>query len=93
MLKTIDGITYNTATAREVAHFSDGRPLGDPLHVFDTLYRSNVGWFVHRRRGGEESIIPFTPQEAQGWLKEKNFIGALAQHFGQRVKRTPASVL
>ena len=47
---TIDGITLNTALATEVAHFSNGRQRGDPLHASETLYRQKAAWFLRRRR-------------------------------------------
>ena len=34
-----------------------------------------------------------TAREAQAWLEQKCLYGALALHFGQRVKRQAASVL
>ena len=43
MQQTIDGKSYNTATAFEIATFSDGRRRGDPLHVSDVLYRGPGG--------------------------------------------------
>ena len=64
MQSTIDGIEYNTAsgTSFEIAHFTDGRQRGDPLHVFEVLYRTGQSWFLHRRRGGVETIVPLTPK-------------------------------
>ncbi len=93
MERMIDGISYNTAIATEVAHFGDGRERSDPLHCFEVLYRQGPAWFLVRRRNGKEEIVPMMATEACTWLKQKNFICALAQHFGERVKRTPATVL
>ena len=93
MLKTIDGITLNTALATEVAHFSNGRERGDPLHVSETLYRQKQTWFLRRRARGREDLIPIMADKAQRWLREKNFIGCLAAHFGERVRRPQVSSL
>jgi hypothetical protein len=93
MLKTIDGITFNTALATEVAHFGDGRERSDPRHVFEMLYRQGPHWFLVRRRDRKEDLIPIIPDQACTWLRQKNFIGQVALHFGERVKRTPATVL
>jgi hypothetical protein len=92
-ITTPDGTHLNTALATEVAHFSDGRERSDPLHVFEVLYRQRQTWFLRRRRDGKEELIPIMPDQACTWLRQKHFIGALARHFGERVKRTPASAL
>ncbi len=64
MERTIDGITLNTALATEVAHFSDGRPRGDAAHVFEILYRQGQTWFLRRRRGSKEELIPIMADQA-----------------------------
>lgn len=92
-LTTADGTTLNTALADEVASFSDGRERSDPAHVFEVLYRQKQHWFIRRRRDGKDELIPFTADQACTWMRQKNFINALGQHFGERVTRTPVSVL
>jgi hypothetical protein len=94
MQRIIDDTTYNTATALDVATFTDGRQRSDPLHVVETLYRGPKGaWFINRRQGGGAgTIVPQTPAQAQNWLSLKRFDGALARWFGDRVKK-PAAAL
>ena len=91
MESTTDGTTYRTETAFEIATFGDGRQRSDPLHVFETLYRGPKGaWFIHRRQGGVETILPLTPKESQAWLGQKNLLGQLARWFGEPVRKTRA---
>ena len=59
MQATIDDVSYNTALSHEIAHFSDGRQRGDPLHTFEVLYRTGSAWFLRRRRDGCENYRAF----------------------------------
>ena len=81
------------ATAREIATFSSGHSKDDPSPIGETLYVRKGVWFLSRRQGGAEQIVPMTAREAQAWLEQKCLYGALALHFGQRVKGQAASVL
>ena len=95
-ITTPDGTRLNTALATEVATFSDGRERKDPLHVFEVLYRQGQVWFLVRQRARidpKKELIPITADQACTWLREKAFLGPLAQHFGERVKWTPATML
>ena len=89
MQVTIDDVTYNTALSHEIAHFSDGRQRGDPLHTFEVLYRTGSAWFLRRRRDGCESIVPLTPEQTRAWCEQKRFDWVLARWFGHPVKRVP----
>ena len=87
MQATINDVAHNTATAFEIAHFTDGRQKDDPMHVSERLYRQHGGWFLRRRQRGREAIVPMTPDDACKWLREKRFDGALVTWFGEKVER------
>jgi predicted transcriptional regulator len=86
--RIIDGKTYNTETATQIA----GSEGGDgPYARGRYLYQTRFGAFFlysYREGGGEddyENIEPFTPEEARGWLEknESYRVDVIESLFGQ----------
>jgi hypothetical protein len=71
--RIIDGKTYNTETATEIAAWTES-PDEYPLTIGERLYRNRYGaFFIHGYQtdgpdGPEEDITPLTPEEAKAWL-------------------------
>jgi len=85
MKKIINGLLYNTETAKLVGTWDNGYNPGDFNYCEESLYRKRTGeYFVygyggamskyakwHGNSGGEgEEIRPYTAQEAKEWAEE-----------------------
>jgi len=100
MKKIIEGVRYNTETAKEVFHWEQGIP-GDFNYRSKTLYRTQKGsWFIHHVGGantdmavsvwdnsfsGSEDIEPIEEVEAFEFLQKYEGIDALEKYFGDKI--------
>jgi hypothetical protein len=86
--RIIDGKTYNTETATQIAGHSD---YGGPYETGEYLYQTRFGaYFAYSYLDGAaeddyEKIVPLTPQQAQEWLEknESSNVELIEQLFGQ----------
>ena len=70
--RIIDGRTYNTETATEIADWADDVGI---YELYLCLYKTRFGAFFEygRKSGGEddgETIRPLTPEDARTWLEQ-----------------------
>lgn len=94
----INGKMYNTDTAAHVASHSNGCDCSDLQYVEEKLYIKKTGeWFLYGKGGagskysvargkwwrGGSRIIPYTTEEAMGWLAENNFVDEYIKYFGE----------
>jgi hypothetical protein len=82
MKEIVNGITYDTETAKALAIFSNGQPMGSSLHFREMLYITDNGeYFIHgsgglmtcyakQYNGSGEEIIPLTEGQAKEWTKQ-----------------------
>jgi predicted HicB family RNase H-like nuclease len=76
--RIIDGKTYNTETATQIAGFSQDP---GPYEVGDYLYQTRFGaFFAYSYLAGAdeddfEKIEPLTPEEARAWLEKNHSYG------------------
>ena len=69
MKKIINYKKYDTETARVVGSWSYGNP-GDFRYQVETLYCKKTGeYFFYEKYVVDESIEPYTKEEADAWLK------------------------
>ena len=66
MKEVINGKTYNTETAKEIARWDNGLPYDHFCYRSEALYRKRTGEYFLANSG----IIRLTPEEAQDWLCE-----------------------
>ena len=67
MKKVLKGKVYCTETAKEVARIENGCMLYRRIRV---LFRKKTGeYFVYEKYLADESIEPYTKEEADAWLK------------------------
>lgn len=87
MKRIIDGKTYNTETATQVAKapWDENEP-----GQYDLLYQTRHGAFF-RNYGGEtphgdpfDVLRPLRPDEAQKWLESYNLVDELEKLFGEQ---------
>ena len=99
MKKIINGIKYNTETAKEVGFYDNGLGYGDFHHVEETLYRKRNGKFFLYGHGGPASkycvsvgtnewsggsdLIPLTEDEAKEWGEEHMSVEEYEDVFGE----------
>ena len=97
MKKIVNGLVYNTETAKEIVSWSNNLSGGDFNHCRESLYRTKNGrWFLCGSGGpmskysvscgsnsccGGSDIEVITEVEAQEWLENKDEIAALEQYF------------
>ncbi len=73
MLKEIDGVVYDTASATTDKKFTHGVP-GDPDGYEETLYITNDGRYFIYTNGGKnskypkEDITPISRDEVKSWM-------------------------
>jgi HicB family len=88
--RIIDGKTYNTETATQIAGWDDD-DYNSPFSSGDYLYQNRFGAFFQFKyldtgdEDGYETIVPFTPEQAREWLEKKvSWKPELIEaHFGQ----------
>ena len=99
MKKIINGSSYNTETAKQLATWDNSSDYGDMSHYSESLYRTRSGkFFMHGEGGamskysescgnnswgGGEQIIPLTPTAAAEWAEEKLDGDDYAKIFGE----------
>ena len=84
MKKIINGVEYDTETAKKIGCYSNGSP-DEFCYLCETLYQNETGEFFLHGDGNygskysvkyeygwrtERKIIPMTSEEAQQWVKE-----------------------
>lgn len=83
MKKIINGLVYDTNTAKEIGEWSNGYAVSDFKHIRETLYKKRTGeYFLYGRGGpmskyametgsnswsGGEKIIPLEYERARKW--------------------------
>ena len=98
MKKIINGKAYDTATAKEVASWSDGTSFRDFHHIEEKLYQKRTGEFFLFGEGGPMSkyaesagqnqwtggskIIPLTWEAAREWAEEHLTADEYEEIFG-----------
>ena len=101
MKRIIDGKSYNTETAQEIATWSNHYGCNDFKHCEESLYRTKKGaWFVAgeggamskyavqygNAYGGGSCLEPITEGEAREWLESKDFVAELEEHFADSIE-------
>lgn len=78
MRATINGIRYDTETARQLAQYVMGKPHGDAPWLVQTLYQTprSGALFIHAEGTAmvactPERIIPRTVDEANAWARNR----------------------
>ena len=98
MKKVINGVLYNTETAKRIGSWDNGHYTTDFAYCSEDLYRSRSGrYFLHGDGGansrygkrigndliGGEDIIPMALAEAVKWAEEHLDGDAYAAAFGE----------
>src|SRR5882762_7814995 len=86
--RIIDGKTYNTETATQIAGWGGG---DGPYEQGDYLYQTRFGAFFRYSyvdgadENDYEKIEPLTPEEARAWLEKNHSYGPdlIEKLFGQ----------
>ncbi len=88
MEKRLNGVTYNTNTATQLAK-ADMRHAGDLYWYVERLYRTKAGAFFLVGIGGEltrwnddAGLVPLEPEAVEYWLK-KHGIDPEGVHNGE----------
>lgn len=96
MKTTINRLTYNTETAKEIANAYSSLPTSDFAHWEKTLYLTSKGaFFIYGWGGpmtefaeacgnsttGGHRIIPVTVEEALEWCEIYELEDAIQEHF------------
>lgn len=97
MKRVIDGKTYSTETATEVAHWTNGAFLTDFVYFEETLYRTKRGKFFLHGQGHCKSkyaehvagittwgdaLKPISDRCARKWLEKRGETNAISIFFG-----------
>ena len=99
MRKIIDGKSYNTETATELAHYESGESRRDFRYIWEALYRTRKGaYFVAGEGGpmtcyarscsdnttcGGEGIRVLTEAEAKEWMERHGSADQYVAAFGE----------
>lgn len=68
MKKVINGLLYNTDTAKEIGSIDNGSVFN---HKLEKLYRKRTGeYFLYEKNNRYELITPLEPDEAKSWIDE-----------------------
>ena len=102
MKRIIDGKTYNTETATQVAEYERGGPVNDFGWYEESLYRTKNGrWFLAGRGGpmsgyaqsvgqnqwgGGKGLRTLTTGEAIAWLERHEETAAIEEHFADQIE-------
>lgn len=97
MRKTINGLTYDTDAAVQIAEYSWGQNTSDFRYFEEKLYVTSKGaYFLHGSGGASspyaetlsantwgwgEKIVPMTEQEAFDWCQERDQQDTIEAHF------------
>jgi hypothetical protein len=101
MKKTVNGLTYNTETAKEIGYYSKSYYCNDFNYYSESLYKTKTGnYFLYGSgnamskyscsvgnigRGGSSDIIPMTEAEAMEWCEEYDQ-DSLENHFSHNLE-------
>lgn len=86
--RIIDGKTYNTETATELAGW-DESPDEHPVTYGEHLFQNRFGaFFLYSYQsdgpdGPEEDLKPFSPEEARAWLEKYQRVSVIEAVFGK----------
>ena len=86
--RIIDGKTYNTETATELAGW-DETSEGYPITYGEHLYQNRFGaFFMYSYQddgphGPEENLEPYTPEQAREWLEKYQRVSVIEAVFGK----------
>ena len=99
MKKIIEGIKYDTDTAKVIDTFCNGLPMTDFRYVDEKLYQKGNGeFFLHGNGGarsayctfysdgsvsGGENIIPLSVDEAKEWVETHCTVEIYETLFGE----------
>lgn len=101
MKQIINGKTYNTETAEEIADWDNLRYPGDFRYVNETLYLTKKGaWFLFGEGGplssyakscgngwtGSSKIRPLSRREAYAWLEEHEMVEVIETRFSDMIE-------
>jgi hypothetical protein len=81
--RIIDGKTYNTETATQLAGWDDDE---GPFLCGSYLYQTRFGaFFLYAYGGAEEGedIFPYTPEQARKWLEKNSQVDLIERLFGK----------
>ncbi len=98
MEKIINGIAYNTNTAKEIDSDCNELPMSDFCYIEETLYQKDNGeFFLHGNGGartayrtlcsdgslrGGEDIVPLSVDEAKLWIERHSTFQIYKTLFG-----------
>jgi hypothetical protein len=94
MKRIINGKTYNTETATKICDWSnwDIDPSSCSFEYGEIIYQTRYGaYFLYKYAfpnddKSEETITPFSPQEAQEWMENVTYVDLtkhIEEHFGE----------
>ena len=99
MKKIINGLAYNTDTAKEIDSYCNELPMSDFCYLEETLYQKDNGeFFLHGNGGartvycnsypdgsvsGGEDIIPLSVDEAKEWVETHCTVEIYETLFGE----------
>ena len=99
MKKIINGLAYNTDTAKEIDSYCNELPMSDFCYLEETLYQKDNGeFFLHGNGGarsayctfysdgsvsGGENIIPLSVDEAKEWVETHSTVEIYETLFGE----------
>lgn len=101
MKRIINGKTYNTQTATEIAHYSNGLGGGDFRNFSESLYVTQQGAYFLAGEGGpmtryarscgnmtsgSEGIEHVSKREALLWCEEYDFTGEIEEYFSDMIE-------
>lgn len=99
MKRTINGKTYNTDTAEELAVYDNGQEIGSVSHFRETLYRKRTDEFFifgfggawtrygepmgNYGRFGGSQLIPVSKETAMSWVERCCGVDTYIRIFGE----------
>ena len=101
MIKVIDGLRYNTATAEEIDTWWNGYAVNDFKHCQESLYKTKKGSYFIYGEGGAMSqycepcgdmfgsgsqIIPVSPEAAFVWASEHCDATKIEKYFADMIE-------
>lgn len=101
MIKVIDGKTYNTKTAKEIDHYSNGLGCRDFRNLNERLYITKKGNFFLKGEGGAmtkysrpvgdmtdggDGIIPLSKMEALEWMENYGAVQDFEAYFSDIIE-------
>lgn len=96
--QVVDGLTYDTATGRQIAAWSNDAPRNDFRYCEEVLYQTRAGRFYLHGKGGPmsqwgrptgdgltwgEQIMPLDQDDAKAWLLDRQLCNEYEALFGK----------